>query len=90
MERFVQLMSANRVVGEYGWNSLPLREEVILAKSRELFRHTNPCSRQRRLIRTALLLELEREIMRNNGRVPEIWRRYVDAPACDRVRFGQR
>ena len=90
MERVIQLMSGNRMVGEFAWNSLPLNEAAILARSRELFRHANPCSRQLRIIRTALLLELEREIQKNTGRVTQLWQRYVNGPACDRVRFGQR
>ena len=84
MERMVYLYRDGRQIGVYNWNSLPLREQAILVKSRELFGHTRPCSRQRRMIRTALLLELERALVQGEQNVPEIWHKYTSTPLCDR------
>ena len=85
MERMVYLYRDGRQIGVYNWNILPLREQAILVKSRELFGHTRPCSRQRRMIRTALLLELERALVQGEQNVPEIWHKYTSTPLCDRV-----
>ena len=85
MERMVYLYRDGRRIGVYNWNSLPLREQAILVRSRELFGHVRPCGRQRRMIRTALLLELERALVQGGQDVPESWRKYTNTPPCDRV-----
>ncbi|MFR8089099.1 MAG: hypothetical protein ACLU6B_11440 [Lachnospirales bacterium] len=91
MERIIHLYRAGHEVGAYSWSRLPLREEAILARSQDLFGHRKPCARQRRAIRTALLFELERALASSaNGRPPLLWKRYVQAPECDRIRWGQR
>lgn len=91
MDKVIHLYQGTREVGAYAWTQLPLQEQAVLAKSQELFGRRHPCTRQRRVIRTAILLELERALAeRRDGRVPFMWRRYVDAPPCDTVRFGPR
>lgn len=89
MERVVYLYRDGRQIGAYIWNNLPLREQAVLDKSQELFGHRRPCGRQRRVIRTALLLELE-QAMAGGGRVCGAWKRCVNVPDCDQIRFGQR
>ncbi|MBQ7839766.1 MAG: hypothetical protein IJ390_04670 [Lachnospiraceae bacterium] len=83
--RRVCVLGEEKVLYEGKLEELPLREDVILAKSEEFFHDPNPCYIHRGAVSIRLYLELEQALEKNNW---ELWNRYADVGKIDSVKEG--
>lgn len=72
--RYVRIVGGQGILYEGRLEELPLREEVILAKSEEFFHDPDPCYIHRGAVSIRLYLELEEAAQKNEW---GLWRRYI-------------
>lgn len=78
----VRVFHGENLIYEGKLEELPLREEIILAKSEEFFHDPNPCYIHRGAVSIRLYMELEMAIGKSDW---DLWNRYVNMEEIDRV-----
>lgn len=73
-EKRIRVIGKAGVLYEGKLEELPLREEIILAKSEEFFQDPNPCYIHRGAVSIRLYLELEEALSEGNW---ELWKKYA-------------
>lgn len=80
----IRITGGGQVLYEGKLEALPLREEIILAKSEEFFNDPDPCYIHRGAVSIRLYLELERAAEQKDM-TP--WRRYTLLEAAEDVQL---
>lgn len=81
----LKLYSGNSLLYDGLLKDVPIKEEIILQKSREFFDDPEPCHIHRSAVRTRLTAELQKELTDSETEAPgPLLRAYVDLPDVER------